>query len=149
MTFGARTVLRSLVVVVAAAALAPSVAAAALPSILTQDAKRPFRVRPPSISYTGDGTGFIGGPDGTDVNHLGRIQWPVYTGRQAVGRGLGWLNDCGASCAEGTFSSTPVTVHTFAPRGGRFRRLTLKYTFEGKPVTDRRRVGRLPSFDNQ
>lgn len=128
----------------AAILLASAAEAATLPSILTQDAKHPFRVRPASIDYTGDATGFIGGTDGTSVRQLGHIQWPVYTSRQAVGRGLVWLNDCEPDCADGTFSSTPVSLHAFSPGGGHFRRLTLKYTFQGKAYTDRRVAHRLP-----
>jgi hypothetical protein len=139
-----RTALAVLLAVTAVILLAPAVEAATLPSILTQDAKHPFRVRPASIDYTGDATGFIGGTDGTSVRNLGHIQWPVYTSRQAVGRGLVWLNDCEPDCAEGTFSSTPVSLHAFSPGGGHFRRLTLKYTYQGKAFTDRRVAHRLP-----
>src|SRR3954451_3052557 len=82
-----RAGLAALLAVMAAILLASAAEAATLPSILTQDAKHPFRVRPASIDYTGDATGFIGGTDGTSVRQLGHIQWPVYTSRQAVGRG--------------------------------------------------------------
>lgn len=121
-----------------AAASARSAEAAGLPKILTQSSTHPFQVRPAVISYTGDGTGIVGGPDGTDTRHLGRLRWPVYTRRQAYGSGLVWLNDCEPSCAEGDFSGVPVRLHAFAPRGGRFRRLTLSYTYEGQHYTDRR-----------
>jgi hypothetical protein len=122
------------------AAGASPVAAAALPTVLTQHAQQPFATRPASISYTGDGTGIIGGTDGTSVRHPGHLRWTRYTQRQGTARGVVWLNDCDPSCAGGQFSALPVTVHVFAPAHGRFTRLTLQFTDHGKHVTDRRRI---------
>ena len=126
-------------------------AAARLPSVLTQG--RPaFEVRPASISYTGDGTGIVGGSDGRDARHPGHLRWVTYDERQGVGHGVVWLDDCDPSCAEGTFASTPVAVHVFSPGAGRFRRLTLTYTYRGQRYVDRRMVrhfaagGGLPGY---
>jgi hypothetical protein len=99
------------------------------------------------IGYTGDGTGVIGGTDGTSARHPGHLRWSTYTHRQAIGHGLVWLDDCDPDCADGTFTSTPVTVHAFAPKGGHFRRLTLQYTYQGSRYTDRRAIRRLPGSD--
>jgi hypothetical protein len=123
---------------------APSTAAAHLPGVLTQHARHPFAVRPASIDYTGDGTGLIGGSDGTSVRHLGHLRWPTYTNRQGTGRGLVWLNDCDPNCADGDFSAFPVTLHVFAPKNSHFTRLTLQFTYQGKRVTDRRGIRYLP-----
>ena len=116
-------------------------AAAALPKILTQG-KPAFAVRPRSISYTGDGTGVLGGSDGSGPANPGRLRWPTYTRRRAIGRGVVWIDDCDPDCAGGTFSAVPVTVHAFSPSHGRFRRLTVKYTLHGKRYTDRRVIRR-------
>lgn len=133
--------------VVVIAAAAPPAAAARLPTVLTQYQYHPFVVRPASISYTGDGTGFIGGSDGTSPRHLGHLSWPTYNGRQGVGHGLVWLNDCDPGCADGTFSAVPVTVHVFSPKHGRFTRLSLQYTYDGERYTDRRAIRHIPASD--
>jgi hypothetical protein len=114
-------------------------AAAGLPRVLTQ-LKPAFQVRPAVISYTGDGTGLVGGFDGSGVKHPGHLQWTTYNRLEGLGRGLLWLDDCTPSCAGGTFTSTPVSVHAFDPRSGRFQRLTLTYTYDGKAYTDRRGI---------
>ncbi len=112
-------------------------------AVLTQ-LKPAFQVRPSVISYTGDGSGLIGGVDGTDIEHPGHLHWPTYTQQQGVGLGLLWLDDCTPNCAAGTFRSTPVTVHVFAPSAGRFQRLTLTYTYRGRHYTDRRGIRYSP-----
>jgi hypothetical protein len=129
--------MRSVLLAVVALAAWPAVAAARLPKVLTQ--LRPaFQVRPAVISYTGDGTGLVGGADGTSARHPGHLRWTTYNDRQGIATGLVWLNDCEPDCADGTFHSTPVSVHVFSPRTGRFRFLTLKYTYQGHRYTDRR-----------
>lgn len=137
----------ALIAATAAAVIAPTATAAQLPTILTQDPHRPFVTRPGSIAYTGDGTGVIGGTDGTSVRHPGHLRWTLYTRRQGAARGVVWLDDCEPSCAGGEFSSTPVTVHAFAPLHGHFTRLTLQYTYHGKRVTDRRGIRHIRGSD--
>jgi hypothetical protein len=124
-----------------------SVAAAALPAVLTQHAHEPFATRPASISYTGDATGIVGGTDGTSVRRPGHLRWTRYTQRQGTARGVVWLNDCDPSCAGGRFSALPATVHVFSPAHGRFTRLTLQFTDHGKHVTDRRRIEHMQASD--
>lgn len=127
----------------AALLLLPTAADARLPQVLTQG--RPeFQVRPPVISYTGDGTGLIGGFDGRSVRRPGHLHWKRYSHRRGLARGLVWLNDCRPYCARGTFHSTPVTVRVFQPRHGRFRRLTLSYRYHRKHYTDRRAIRHFP-----
>jgi hypothetical protein len=124
----------------AALLLAPQPAAASLPKVLTQE--RPaFQVKPPVISYTGDGTGVVGGLDGRSPwRNPGHLHWKRYNHRRGVARGLVWLDDCRPNCADGTFHSTPVTVRVSKPRHGRFRRLTLSYRYHGRHYTDRRGI---------
>lgn len=136
----ARSALLLLVVALTAASASAS---AALPGILTQTVKHPFKVRPAVIYYTGDSTGIIGGPHGTSLHHLGRIHWGTYTSRKALGNGLVWINDCDPACAGGHFSSTPVRLHAFFAAHGRFKRLTLHFTYRGKAYTDRRGIRRV------
>jgi hypothetical protein len=121
------------------AAAVPAAASARLPSVLTQ-LKRPWQVKPAVIEYTGDGTGIVGGPNGTGTRHLGHIRWTTYNHRRAVGHGLVWLNDCLPDCADGTYHSAVVTMRVGSPKKHRFRRLTLTYTYQGKHYTDRRRA---------
>lgn len=143
-TVGAR-MRRLLVTAIAIGALLalPAAAAARLPAVLTQ-LKPPFQLRPAVISYTGDGTGLVGGRDGRSVRHPGHLRWKRYTRRRGIGRGLLWLNDCRPSCAGGRFHSTPVKVRASSPRHGHFRRLRLTYRYRGKRYTDHRRVRRHP-----
>lgn len=118
----------------------PSLASARLPGVLTQEAHHPFAVRPASIGYTGDGTGILGGQDGSSARRPGHLHWKIYTNRQGLAFGVNWLNDCEPDCAEGEFHPVPVTVHVFAPRNGHFTRLTLQFTYNGESVTDRRGI---------
>jgi hypothetical protein len=118
----------------------PAVASAALPKVLTQDSSERFAVRPAAIGYTGDATAILGGSNGSGPRRPGRLRWTRYTPREGVAKGMNWINDCEPSCAEGDFSSVPVTVHVFSPKRGRFTRLTMKFTYDGDEITDRRRL---------
>jgi hypothetical protein len=139
---------RPLTVVVASLAClaCPAAAMAKLPKVLTQHVKHLFVVRPATIEYTGDGTGVLGGTDGSSVRHPGRLDWTKYNRRQGYAKGVDWLNDCRPSCAEGDFHRVPVRVHVFRPRHGRFTRLTLRFTYEGKRVVDRRGIRRYGDY---
>jgi hypothetical protein len=128
------------------AAFAPSAAAARPPSVLTQE-HPVFQVRPGVISYTGDGTGIVGGLDGTGVRHLGRLHWTTYSDREGVATGKLWLDDCTPDCAQGTYSATRVQVHVFSPSHGRFRRLALRYEYKGKRYDDRRVIHFYAGFN--
>lgn len=133
----------STVATMAALAL-PASAPAAWPGVLTGDGGR-FVVKPASIAYTGDSTGFVGGVDGTGWAHPGRLRWTAYGPRQGRATGVVWLDDCEPSCAAGTFTAHPVKVHVFAPRSGRFTRLTLQYAYAGQAVVNRRALHRTRS----
>jgi len=133
--------MRRALVLALAFALATALAAAAarLPTVLTQ-LKPAFQTRPAVISYTGDGTGLLGGLDGTSVSHPGHLRWTVYDAKEGVAHGLLWLDDCTPSCAAGRFHAVAVTVHAFLPKNGMFQRLTLTYAYQGKHYIDRRGI---------
>lgn len=118
-------------------ALGAASASARLPTVLTQ--QRPaFQVRPAVIGYTGDGTGIVGGRNGTSARHLGSLHWTTYNASSGWATGLVWLDDCSPDCANGTFTSSRVSVHVFSPSGRHFKRLTLRYRYLGRRYTDRR-----------
>ena len=123
--------------------LAAPAAAAGLPQVVS-NAKPNLKVRPATISYTGDGTGLVGGSTGTSVRHPGRLPWSIYNHTRGVARGLVWLDDCDPDCAEGTFTASPVRVTVSRPRSGVFRKLTLSFRYRGKHVVDKRRAVYLP-----
>jgi hypothetical protein len=131
-------------VLVALLLLVVPASARAHPPWTVSNAEPYLRVRPAEISYTGDGTGIVGGFDGTSVRHPGHLNWLRYTRRDGRARGLLWLDDCDPSCAEGAFHATPVSVHVWRPRRGVFRRLTLSFGYSGKHWLDRRRAVRMP-----
>ncbi len=122
-------------------AVTASPSLAALPKALTQE-KPAFAVRPAQISYTGDGTGVLGGRRGGGGREFGRITWTSWTGRAAHGRGQVWINDCEPDCAGGSFSPRPVRIALSQPRDGKFRLLTIRYRYRGKTYVDRRDVER-------
>jgi hypothetical protein len=127
--------------------LAVPAAALARPPRTVSNVKPYLRVRPATISYTGDGTGIVGGFDGTSVRRPGHLRWLSYTRRDGRARGLLWLDDCEPSCAEGTFHATPVRVHVWRARHGVFRRLTLSFRSRGRRWLDRRRAAYMPPSD--
>jgi hypothetical protein len=117
--------------------------AAQLPGLLTgQNARHPFQVRPAVVGYTGDGTGFLGGFDGTGrgSDQFGHLTWLSWTTTIATGSGAVWVNSCEPNCAQGSFSPIAAKVRAFAPRRGHFTRLTLRYEDEGKAIVDERGV---------
>jgi hypothetical protein len=64
-----------------------------------------------------------------------KLKWSTWTRNTAVGRGIGKVNTCRPSCAEGKFKSYPVKLTPGKPKscptnGRQFTRLT--YTFTGK-----------------
>jgi hypothetical protein len=132
--------------VVAASALASSAAgarpqahAARLPVLATGSLRSV--VRPHSISYTGDGTGIVGRLPG-DLRAVGRrpgfLHWTAWTRTHANAFGTLWGKSCIPDCAGSPFSRQPVHVTAFRARRGHFTRLTLYYTYRGRPVVDRR-----------
>jgi hypothetical protein len=119
---------------------APATATASLPKVLAKQTEHGFKVRPASISFTGDGTGIVGGADGASARHPGHLHWTRYNRHEGAAKGVVWLDDCDPSCAEGEFSPVPVKVHVGRVRHGRFTRLTLRFTYNGERIVDRRGI---------
>jgi hypothetical protein len=107
-----------------------------LPRLLTQDANSPFRVRPMTVGYTGDGTGYVG--KFPTHRHRGFLHWKIWSHQQAQGTATIWLNNCTPSCAGGSFHSYSGSVRAFRVRHGEFTRMTLNFHYHGRPVTDER-----------
>ncbi len=101
-----------------------------------------WQSRPTQIVYTGDGSGVLGGSDGTSAAHPGHLRWATWTPKQATGSGAVWIDNCSPDCAQGTFTSHKVKVQAFRPVKGHFTRLTLRYSYHGRPVIDRRGIER-------
>jgi len=99
-----------------------------------------WQMRPAHIDYTGDGSGVLGGFDGGGRAHPGRLVWLMWTTTLARGSGAVWIDNCTPDCASGKFTSFPVKVVAFRPINGRFTRLTLTYTYNGKRQVDRRGI---------
>jgi len=120
-------------------------AAEGLPGLLTQTGHGPpFAVRPAQVVYTGDGSGVLGGFTGKGpFSRFGRLSWPSWTDTQAQGSGAVWLDNCTPNCAQGTFHPYASQVRAFAPHGGHFTRLTLRYSYKGKPVVERLGIARF------
>jgi hypothetical protein len=119
-------------------------AAMALPGLPTKlSVQHPLAVRPPNVNYTGDGSGMLGGFDGTGTGgHFGHLKWSVWSQLEAVGFGALWLDTCEPNCASGQFVAHAVSVRAFAPLGGYFTRLTLRYSYKAAVITDERAVRR-------
>lgn len=73
-----------------------------------------LQVEPATITYTGDGTGFLGGANVR--NRKSGIHWTKWTTHAALGTGFNQLNNCNPSCAGGTFSGYRVKIELWRPR---------------------------------
>jgi hypothetical protein len=72
-----------------------------------------LQVEPATITYTGDGTGLLGGYRVRGPN--ARIKWTSWTGKRARGSGFNQLNDCVPFCAHGHFHRYPVRIEMWRP----------------------------------
>lgn len=102
-----------------------------------------WQVRPAQIVYTGDGSGVLGGFDGTGAAHPGRLTWITWSQTKATGSGAVWIDNCTPNCASGKFTARAVRVVAFRDVRSRFTRLTLTYSYHGKRVIDRRGIRRF------
>ncbi len=128
-----------------AAARPPTVGAAALPTLYTALRPHILAVKPASVIIAQDGASVLGGFDGTGRANFGHMKWSRWNQGEGIGSGAFWIDDCLPSCATGTFSPFAVTAKAFAPKGGHFTRLTLKYTYLGKDDTSRLGIQRSGS----
>jgi hypothetical protein len=99
-----------------------------------------WQVRPGHIVYTGDGSGVLGGLDGSGSAHPGRLVWSRWTATVARGSGAVWIDNCIPDCASGKFTPYAVNVVAFRPINGRFTRLTLTCMYKHKRREDRRGI---------
>jgi hypothetical protein len=104
-------------VVAACQLVAVSSAAATIPvspvDLNATEAYEGLQVEPATITYTGDGTGFLGGENPRDRDS--RIQWTDWTSRRADGTGFNQLNDCDPFCAHGHFHRFRVRIELWRP----------------------------------
>lgn len=108
-----------------------------------------WQVRPASVAFTGDGSGILGGFDGSGAHHAshpGHLTWTSWTPKEAIGSGAVWADNCTPDCAEGKFAPYAAKVRAFRPVKGRFTRLTIRSRYHGKLYIDRRGIERTGSF---
>jgi hypothetical protein len=88
-----------------------------------------LQVKPATITYTGDGTGFLGGAEVRNRNS--GIDWNRWTPASASGEGYNQLDNCNPSCAGGKYHGYPVRIEMWRPRklAGNlmFTRMTIFY----------------------
>ena len=117
--------------------------------LATQDPDREdeLQVRPATISYTGDGTGYVGGRTSSpDHFERGGIDWLSWGPRSAFGLDYAWLNDCRPYCAAGHFHKHRATVRAARPRHGLFTRLIITYRWRGRQAHDHRVLEHTPPY---
>lgn len=127
-------------------AMAAQAGAASTVRLATQDEEAPLQVRPATIGYTGDGTGYLGGRGSRPRAHLDRggLHWLHWGRRSALAHGWDWLNDCRPDCAGGHFHPFPAIVRARRPRHGLFTRLTIETRLGGRWRFDHRKLGYTP-----
>lgn len=114
-----------------------------------------LQVEPATITYTGDGTGFLGGADVRDKSS--GIEWTQWTARTALGTGFDQLDNCEPDCADGTYTGYRVRIEMWRPLALAntlvFTRMTiffLRHTPPNAPhhytFTDTRTTGRYGGY---
>jgi hypothetical protein len=88
-----------------------------------------LEVKPATIVYTGDGTGFLGGASARRGSH---IRWTEWTAQVALGTGFNRVHNCIPICALGASHSYGVRIELWRPRTLHgalvFTRMTIFYT---------------------
>lgn len=122
-----------------------------LPTQLT--GRKAVQVRPAVISFTGDGTGILGGftsrssvrmPSREGLSWAGRLHWTSWNTTRARAAGAVWLNNGIPDDAEGTFYPYATRVTATRPRDGIFTRLTFSYRYNGRGELDRLKADYVP-----
>jgi hypothetical protein len=96
------------------------------------------QVKPHTLSFTGDGSGFLGGPTGhktfggngrrITMRDFGRLRWTQYTATDGRAWGVEWGKfGPGPLSADGFKNDGRVRVHVYRPRSGVFTRMTVQY----------------------
>jgi hypothetical protein len=87
-----------------------------------------LQVEPATITYTGDGTGFLGG---ASTRRNSSINWTEWTAEAALGTGFNQLDSCEPSCARGAYHGYRVRIELWRPRALHgalvFTRMTILY----------------------
>jgi hypothetical protein len=124
--------------------------ATASPRRLGGDSGNAFKVRPGQIQFHdtvlgGEGWTASTGPDGR-LASFGRIAWSKYNQREAIGSGIYWVSDCVSGCFNGTYRAHTATVHAISVKGDRYRRLTIRFRYNGQTRYDRRILRRHGTY---
>lgn len=110
-----------------------------------------LEVRPAVVSFTGDGTAYLGGFTGRsvcrDCRSMGRLTWHEWTdtGARAVGAIWGIAMNRNGGYIRGSYVPHAVSVHAFMPISGVFTRLTYSFSENGRRVTYGIHAGRCPN----
>lgn len=124
-----------------------SVALAAVPGVIGLGTSPPPKVKPKTIVYTGDGSGFFAGATKVSKRNFGRLRWTKWTSSEALGSGANWIDNCTPYCYNGTITGYPVTLKLTRPRviGGHdvFTRLRVTYTGTQPPNTAKAQTWKL------
>jgi hypothetical protein len=130
--------LRKIAVLTTTAALAvvPSALATGLPKTPTEvgpPGRGDFQVKPRSIVYTGDGSGFLAGARKAH-NRAGKLSWTSWTVTGALGSGFNWVDNCQPDCAGGAFHLFAVKLKLSGPKHvhGHFIFTRMKVTYTSK-----------------
>jgi hypothetical protein len=127
--------------------LAAQTAQASPTRLATQELEgRPLQVRPATVAYTGDGTGYLGGRDDNPrhPHRGGGLHWVAWKKTFALAHGWDWLNNCRPDCARGSFHRFRAIVRARRPRHGLFTRMTIKTHFRGRWIFDHRKLQYTP-----
>lgn len=131
----------------AASARSPTARADRLPVLA--DGYGHVKLRPATIGYTGDGSGIVGklpsdAFHGVVGQRPGFLHWTAWKNSHAAAVGTVWLLSCRPSCAASSFHRYALTLTAGRVRRGHFTRMTLRYRYQGRPVSDTRCVTDRP-----
>lgn len=113
----------------------PAVASAIqMPTGLGLLGSRGLQARPYVVSYTGDGSGFLGGFNGhklvrktrNTLTSIGRLHWTVWNQTEGRAYGADWTDSPCRTCpnANNPLFPAKVNVHVYRPRNGVFTLMT-------------------------
>jgi hypothetical protein len=96
------------------------------------------QVKPYTLTFTGDGSSFLGGPTGhrtfggngkrITMKDFGRLRWTQYTATDGKASGVVWSKfGPGPLAADGFKNYGRISLHVYRPRNGVFTRMTMQY----------------------
>lgn len=123
-----------------------SAVAADTTEVLIADSSSRFGVRPSLIGYTGDSSGYFG--KRTWGGKRGYVKWTSWTASRARAVGTVWVKSWSPANPDGPWRMRTGSVDLWAPKNGRFTRMTIEYkTPSGRLIRDARKLGRIPASD--